>query len=108
MNDAVIMQVLYTKSHLVSDLTDSLLTEVEAAGLHIVEEISSGHELEHYIIILIVLEDIDKIDNVWMLAHLEYFNLAPLLEHLYMCHVLFLDLLDSYLPASLLVDSQFH
>ena len=102
------MQVLYTERHLVSDLTYSFLTKVEAAGLHIVEEISSGHELEHYIIVLIVLKDIDKIDNVWMLAHLQYFDLAPLLEHLYMCHVLFLDLLDSYLSASLLVDSELH
>ena len=102
------MQVLYTERHLVSDLFDAILTKVEAAGLHIVEEISTSHELENNIIVLIVLKYIDKVDNVWMLAHLEYFNLTPLLEDLNMCHVLLFHLLDSYLPASLLVDSQLH
>ena len=102
------MQVLYTERHLVSDLTDAFLAEVEGAGLHIVEEISSSHELKHYIIIFIVLEDVNEIDNVRMLAHFEYFNLTSLLEHLYMCHILLFHLLDSYFPAGLLVNPQLY
>ena len=102
------MQVLDAERHLVSDLTDAFLPKVEATGLHIVEEISTCHELKHYIIILIVLKDVYEVDNVRMLAHLEYFNLASLLKHLYMCHILLFHLLDSYFPAGLLVDSQLY
>lgn len=41
-----------------------------------------------------------------MLAHLQHFNLTPLLEHLDVRHILLLDLLDGDLRACLLMNSK--
>ena len=99
MYDTVIVQILYTERQLVNDLTDSFLIKTVTAALHVIEEISSFHVFENNVVVLTVLKEIDEVDDVGMLAHLEDFNLTSLLEHFYVIHILLFHLFDGYFLA---------
>ena len=99
MHDAVIVQVFYSERQLISQLSDAVLTEVEVTDLEVVEEIRSGHVVEDDVVVLTVFEEVDEVDDVGMLAHLEHFNLTSLLEHLYVSHVLLFYLFNGNFPS---------
>ena len=103
MHDAVIVQVFYSERQLISQLSDAVLTEVEVTDLEVVEEIRSGHVVEDDVVVLTVFEEVDEVDDVGMLAHLEHFNLTSLLENLDVSHVLLFHLFNSYFLAGLFV-----
>lgn len=64
--------------------------------------------LHHDVDIVLVLEDVQQTDNVWVLTHLEHLNFAPLKFDIGGCHFLFRHDFDGDLLASLLVDSRFN
>ena len=103
MDDAIAVKVLNTESQLISQLFNSVLTQIKISDLQIVEKIWARHVVEHDIIVLTVFEQIDEVDNVRVLAHLKHFDFAPLLEHFNMRHVLFLHLLYGDFLRCLLV-----
>ena len=76
--------------------------------MNVVEKILALHVLEHDVVVVVVLKQVNETYYVRMLAHLEHFDLPPLLEHLNMCHVSFLDLFDSHFLAIFFVECKFH
>ena len=100
MHDAELVQVLHAHRHLVRQVLDSLLWQGEAALLDVVEEVLALHVVENDEVGITVLEQVDQLDNITMLAHLEDLDLAPLLEDLNRLHVCFLDCLDRSLVTS--------
>ena len=76
--------------------------------MDIVKEVLTLHVIKHDKVGLTVLEQIDELDDVVMLTHLEHFDLATLLENLDRLHVCLLDCLDSSLRAINLMVGQFY
>ena len=76
--------------------------------MDIVKEVLTLHVIKHDKVGLTVLEQIDELDDVVMLTHLENFDLTTLLEHLDRLHVSLLDCLDRSLRAINLVGGQLH
>ena len=106
MDDAIAVKILDSEGQLISELFDAVLTQIEISDLQVIEQIGARHVIEHDVIVLTVLEKIDQVDNVRVLAHLEHFDFTPLLEDLNMGHVLLLDLLDGDLLRRLLVQCE--
>ena len=102
MDDTVVVEVLKSQHELVGELLDPLLAEVEISGLEVVEKVGPLHVVEHDVVILAVLEDVNQVDDVWVLAHFQHFNFAPLLENFNMRHVFFFTcLIATYYPVFL-------
>ena len=99
MYNSIIVQVFYSKRQLISEFPDAVLTKIEVADLKVVEEIRSRHVVEHYVVVLTVLEKVDEVYDVGVLAHLENFDLTSLLEHLNVSHILLFYLFNGDLPA---------
>lgn len=108
MHDAVVVQVLQSKYELIRQLLHPLLTEVEVPCLEVVEEVGALHVVKDDVVVLAILKDVHKVDDVGMLAHFENFYLSPLLEHLNMCHIFLLDLFYCHLLSSLFVHCELY
>ena len=106
MHDAELVEVLHAHRDLVRQVLDTLLWQGEAALLDVVEEIFALHVVEDNEVGLTILEQVDQLDNITMLAHLKDLDLAPLLEDLDRLHVCLLDSLDSGLNTGDFVRSQ--
>ena len=108
MHNTIVVKILQAKCQLVGELSDALLAQVEVPLLQVVEKIGPLHKVQHDVVVFAVLEQIDKVDNVGMLAHFEHLDLSSLLENLNIGHILFLNLLNSDLLLGLLVSGQFN
>ena len=106
MHDAELVEVLHAHRHLVCQVLDPLLWQGEASLLDVVEEVLTLHVFENNEVGLTILEQVDQLDNILVLAHLEDLDLAPLLEDLNRLHVRLLDRLDRGLDAGDLVRGQ--
>lgn len=103
MHDSKLMQVLDAKADLVGQILCPLLRQLEPAFLDIVEHILALHVLKHNEVGVTVFEEVDQLDDVVVLAHLEYLNLTSLLEDLNRLHVRLFHCLDGGLCVSDLV-----
>ena len=103
MHNSVVVQVLDTEYQLVGQFADSVFTQVEISSLQVVKQIRASHVVKHYVVVFGVLEQINQVDDVGMLAHFENLDFAPLLEDLNVSHVLLFHLLDSDTFVGLLV-----
>jgi hypothetical protein len=103
MHDAEAVQVLYSKPDLVTKLLHSGLTEVKLAALGVIERVFARHVLQHDEVVLDVLEDVDKLDDVGVLAHLQNLYFLPLLDDFDRLHVGFQHSLDCHLFVGFLV-----
>lgn len=108
MHNAVFVQVLNAQSQLVDDFPDSVLPQVEFLELKIIKQIRACHVVQDYVVVVRVLKNIHKLDDVGMLAHLQHLYFSALLKHFDMRHVLLLHLLYRYLFISKLVGRQLH
>ena len=70
MHDAVLVQVSNAYGELVGKLTDSIFAQVEVARLQVVEEVGASHVVEHDVVVVAVLKNVDQVDNIGVLAHL--------------------------------------
>ena len=108
MHDSIVMQVLQGTTNLIRQFLDSALGELKLSELDVVEEVFALHELEHYVVVIAILEQVDKRHDVWVLTHLQHVDLHSLLIHLDRLHILLMDRLDSYFLSGFDVSRQFH
>lgn len=106
MHNSVTVQVLKTEANLIRQRANAIFSQLEIPSLDIIIHIISSHEIEHYIIVFAVLEQVDEVDDVRVLAHLEHLDLTSLLEYFNVCHVFLFDLFDSSFIACLLMQGQ--
>ena len=106
MHNAVVVQILESQANLERQLLGPTLRNLEAPVLDVVEQVASGHVVEHDVVGIRVLEQIYQADNVRMLTHLEHLNFSPLLVDFDWFHVLLVDCLDCHLLAVLVVSGQ--
>lgn len=99
MHDAKPVQILDGLADLISQFLAPLLGELEAPPLDVIEHIFARHIVQHDVVLVAAVEDVNELDYVWVLAHLEDFDLTSLLEHLDWFHVGFLHSLDCNLLA---------
>jgi hypothetical protein len=59
-----------------------------------VEHITARHIFHHYVVVIAVLEQVNKLDNVVVLTHFEYFDLPSLLGDFNRGHLFLLDCLN--------------
>ena len=57
-------------------LPGSLFSDFEVLGLEVVEEITSLEVLHDDVNVVRILKNIVESDDVWMLAHFQYFNFS--------------------------------
>ena len=76
--------------------------------MQVVEQVRPLHVVQHDVVVLTVLKQVDQVDDVGVLAHFEDFNLSSLLEDLDVGHVLLLDLFDGHFLFGLFVGSKLH
>ena len=107
MNNAKLVQVLDPHCDLVGQLLHALLRQGEPLLLNVVEEVFALHEVEHNEVCLTVFEQVDQLDDVLVLTHLQNLNLTTLLEDLNWLHVRFFHRLDGDLGIGNLVVCQF-
>lgn len=87
MNDTKRMKVSYTLNHLKDDLLHSFLRQLEFPFCDVVEQVLAWQVLKNYKVIFVVLEQVDQLDYVLVLAHLQNLNFAPLLVNFNRLHV---------------------
>lgn len=103
MDNTVVVEILDTLDQLESELSGSLLCDLETSLLEVVEEILSFHVLHDNIVIFRIFEKILKLNDVGVLAHLEHLNLLSLLKNFDRFHVFLFDSLDSHEITSFFV-----
>ena len=108
MNDTKSVEVLDCSADLVGEILDSGFRKLEASSLYVIEEVLSCHELKYDEVVLAVLEDVLKLDDVWVLAHFKDLNLSSLLEDLDLLHVGLFDRLNRHLSGVPLVCGEFN
>lgn len=91
------MQVVNTLNNLEHDALCAFFRQHVVPLCDVVEEIFACHVLKHDVVALTRLKKINQLDYVLMLAHLQHFNLSPLLVDLNGLHVGLGDLLDGNL-----------
>ena len=69
MYDAIVVQIFQAQSKLVGQFANSVFAKIEIATLQVVEQITARHVVQHYVVVVTILEKVDKIDNVRVLAH---------------------------------------
>lgn len=97
MHDTKLVQVLNTKCDLVSDVLGTALSQCKSTSLQVLKQVFPLHVVKYNVVHLAILEQIDQLDYIVVLAHLEDFDLPTLLEDLNWLHVLFLYSLDGHL-----------
>ena len=107
MDNTVAMQILYSDATLISQLLDAILRDLEVTELNVVEQIFTLHVLKNNIVVVRVLEEVNKRHNVGMLRHLEHVYFSTLLVNLNLLHVLLVHGLDGDLLARLFMSGQF-
>ena len=103
MYDAIVVQIFQAQCKLVGQFAYPVFAKIEIATLQVVEQIAARHVVQHYVVVVAILEKVDKVDNIGVLTHFQNLDFAPLLKHFYVCHVLLLHLLDGDAPSSLFV-----
>lgn len=105
MGNAEIVQVVQRDGDLMRELPCTIFRQPEPPLLKVGEEVAAGEEFHHDENVILVLENVFKLDDVRMLANFEDFNLA--LKHLliFQRQIFFLDDLDGNFFACLLMDS---
>ena len=108
MNDTKRMEVSYTLNHLKDNLLHSFLMQLEFPFSDVVEQVFARQVLKNYKVIFVVLKQVDQLDYVLVLAHLQNLDFAPLLVNFYRLHVGLSNHFDCYLIAIALVSRKFY
>ena len=108
MNDAKRMEVSYTLNHLKDNLLHSILRQLEFPFSDVVEQVFAWQVLENYKVIFVVLKQVDQLDYVLVLAHLQNLDFAPLLVNFYRLHVSLSNHFDCNLITIALVSRKFY
>ena len=101
MHNSITVQVLQAEANLVRQSANAIFSQLEFPSLDIIIQIVSSHEIKYYVTIFAVLKQVDEVDDVRVLAHLEYLNLTSLLEYFDVRHVFLFDLFDGGFIACL-------
>ena len=106
MHNAKLVEVSHALAQLIGELLRTLLWKCEPSLRHVVKEVAAIQVVENDVVGFTVLKQVKELDDVFVLAHLQHFNLSTLLEDLDRLHVVLLDSLDSDLFACNLVSGQ--
>jgi len=102
-HNAKTVQVPHSLHNLEDDGLCAFLRQLVVPLGNVIEEIFALHEFQHNEVVLGALKQVDQLDDVLMLAHLEHLDLSPLLEDLNRLHVGLVDGLNRDLAAFPLV-----
>jgi len=103
-DNAIGVQVFNSLGQLEGQLPDSGLSQVEFPCLEVVEQVAARHVVQDDVVVVTVLKDINQVDDVGVLTHLQHFNFSPLLKHFNVSHVALFHLLDRHFPLVFLVE----
>ena len=106
MDYAKLVEVLDSHGDLVGQVLNSLLWQRKASFLNIVKQVFALHVVEDDEVSFTVLEEIDQLDDIFVLTHLQDFNLTSLLENLNWLHVSLFDGFDGSLGTCDFMRSQ--
>jgi hypothetical protein len=94
MHDAKTVQIPNSLEHLENDDLRALLRQLVASLGNVVKEIFPLHVLEHDVVMVARLKQVQQLNDILMLAHFEHFDLSSLLVHLNRLHIALGDGLD--------------
>lgn len=80
---------------------------IEITSLKVVKEVFALHVFKDDKVVVRVLKKINKLDDVWMLAHLQNLNFSSLLKDLNCLHVFLFYLFYCYYSPSLRMSAKF-
>jgi hypothetical protein len=106
-NDAKTVEVINSLHNLEDNSFGTLLRQQELPLGDIIKQIFSSHELEHDEVVFTALEEVNQLNDVLVLTHLEHLDLPSLLEHFDWLHVGLSDRLDCHMVLVLLVLGKF-
>lgn len=95
MHNTETVKVLNALHQLQDELLYMILLESELPGLQVFKHVLTLHVLHDDLVLVTGLEDVNQLDNVSVLTHLEDFDLATLLGHFDRAHFLLLYGFDS-------------
>jgi len=81
------VQVSNTKHDLVNDGLCAFFGQLVGTLSDVVEQILALHVLNHDVVLLARLKQVNQLDDVLVLAHFEHFNLPALLEDFDWLHI---------------------
>ena len=108
MDDSKLVHVADAHCDLVCQILNSALRQRKSTLLNVVEQVLALHELEHDKVGLAILKEIDQLDDVVVLTHLEDFDLTTLLKYLNRLHIGLFDSFDGSCSISHLVSGKLH
>ena len=85
-----------------------LLGQLEASLLDVIEHILTRHVVKHDVVLVAAIEDVNELDDIGVLAHLEHLDFTTLLEHFDRLHVGLFHSLDCNLLARFQVRTKLH
>lgn len=77
MSNAEAVQVIKSCSDLMGDLFNLVFLQSELSAFKVCKEVSTTQILHHYVKVILILEDILQLNDIWVLANLEDLNLTP-------------------------------
>ena len=108
MNYTKRMEVSYTLNHLKDNLLHSFLRQLEFPFGDVVKQVLAWQILKNYKVIFVVLKQVDQLDYVLVLAHLQNLDFAPLLVNFYRLHISLRNNFDCNLITIALVSRKFY
>jgi len=85
------VEVLDTLHDLEDDCLCMLLRQDVVSLRNVIKQVFTCHVLQHDKVVLTALKQVDQFNDARVLAHLEHFDLTPLLQNLDRLHVRFDD-----------------
>ena len=102
------MKVVNSCCYLVGNVLADSFFELELSLLHVVEQVAALTLLQNNKYVVLVLEDVQQSNHVWMLADLEHLDLSFLQFEFLNGHMLFPDDLDGHFFIGFQMPGKFH
>jgi hypothetical protein len=106
MNNSEWVEVPHSLDNLEDQLFDSLFWKRKVTVLNVVKQIFTSQILQHDVVVFGVFKDIDKLDNAFMLAHLQHLDFSSLLVNFDLLHVCLFHHFDRCFHSCLFVSRQ--
>ncbi len=78
MRDSERVQVVQRSCNLVGQFASPVFSHSERSFFEVIEKIAATHVLHNDVDVVLVFEDIEQPDDMWMLTHLKNLNLSSL------------------------------
>lgn len=108
MHDSIVVEIEQALRNLPRNVLASCLGDHEVSLLHVFKEVAPFHVLKDDVVVSMAFEEVNQLDDVGVLTHLEHLDLFLLLIDLNGSDVFLLDNLDGYCLSGELVLSELH